>query len=810
MTPHGLKPNNRNLDAVKNFLPPTNLKQLQQFLGLTSYYRRFIPGYAEIAYPLHTLTRKGALFEWSADCEAAFETLRVKLLTSPVLAYPDFNKDFTLETDASKHGLGAILSQYKGDQQLHPIAYASRSVSATEANYGVTDLQTLAVVWAVTHFRYYLYGHNVTIITDHAAVKAILGAPNLTGKHARWWSKVYGSSITQVNIVHCYGKKNQHADCLSRQPVMPAPPDENANTEVQIAKISSEPQISGEESTIDILLQNEPEVAEKTSGDTFSTEQLMDQELKPIILYLKDGTLPEDTKLAKKIIPEATLYAISDDILYYIGPTQKEISRVVVPQQLRQKIMQEYHDGRLAGHFSGPRLYKTLVRSWWWPHMYTDAMNYSNSCPQSAIVEGMGRRQKPLLQPIVTERPFQIVGVDIMELPITARGNRYVIVFQDLFTKWPIVFPTPDQKAECIARLLVEEIVPTFGVPEAILSDRGTNLLSFLMKDICKLLGIKKLNTTASHPQCNGAVERFNRTLKSMLRKQAAKMGAQWDQYLSGVLWAYHNTPHSSTGEKPSFLLFGFDCRSPTESALLPAKSLRVTNVSDYREQMMLSLSTARNLAMKTNREAQQRYKLQYDKAAKTSKFRVGDWVLVYFPQDETGKSRKLSHPWHGPYRIISRDDPDVTVTKIYFPDDPSIQVHQSRVQHCPPSLPSEFYWYGTKRSKPGRPSKKILKQLVPLVTEKEILSTTTVPAEAGDKNTQLSQDETSNSGNKCTSQSIKNQSETSDSYPVPATRKHRRGSKTTKQPSSNMSPYFLRNRNRQLKVNQDAWDELI
>ena len=195
-----------------------------------------------------------------------------------MLAYPDFNKDFTLETDASKHGLGAILSQYKEDQQLHPIAYASRSVSTTEANYRITDLETLAVVWAVTHFRYYLYGNNVTITTDHTAVKAILGAPNLTGKHARWWSKVYGSGITQVNIVHRSGKKNEHADCLSCQPVMPAPPDENANTEVQIAKISSEPQISGEESTIDILLQNEPEAAEKTSGDTFSTEQLMDQE----------------------------------------------------------------------------------------------------------------------------------------------------------------------------------------------------------------------------------------------------------------------------------------------------------------------------------------------------------------------------------------------------------------------------------------------------------------------------------------------------------------------------------------------------
>ena len=95
------------------------------------------------------------------------------------------------------------------------------------------------------------------------------------------------------------------------------------------------------------------------------------------------------------------------------------------------------------------------------------------------------------------------------------------------------------------------------------------------------MLGINKLNTIASHPQCNGAVEKFNRTLKMMLRKHAAKFELQWDQYLSGVLWAYHNTPHSSTGEKPSFLMYSFDCRTPTEAALLPAKPLRPTIVSD-------------------------------------------------------------------------------------------------------------------------------------------------------------------------------------------------------------------------------------
>ena len=139
--------------------------------------------------------------------------------------------------------------------------------------------------------------------------------------------------------------------------------------------------------------------------------------------------------------------------------------------------------------------------------MYSNVIAYADNCPQCAIVEGTGRRQNPLL---LTERPFQIVGVDVMELPVTSKGNRYMIVFQDLFTKWPMVYPAPDQKTDHIARLAVEEIVPCFGVPEAILSDRGTNLLSFLMKDICKMLGIEKLNTTAGHTHCNGVVKRFN------------------------------------------------------------------------------------------------------------------------------------------------------------------------------------------------------------------------------------------------------------------------------------------------------------
>ena len=195
LTPEGLKPNPATVSAVKEFPQPTNLKEVRQFLGLSSFYRRFISGFAAVAQPLHQLTRKGVHFRWSPECQRAFETLKELLTSAPVLGYPRVEDPFVLETDASILGLGAILSQYQPDGQIHPVAYASRSLNQAERNYGITELETLAVVWAVTHFRAFLYGNKVTVYTDHTAVKAVLKAPNPSGKHARWWTRVYGSGI---------------------------------------------------------------------------------------------------------------------------------------------------------------------------------------------------------------------------------------------------------------------------------------------------------------------------------------------------------------------------------------------------------------------------------------------------------------------------------------------------------------------------------------------------------------------------------------------------------------------------------------
>ena len=398
------------------------------------------------------------------------------------------------------------------------------------------------------------------------------------------------------------------------------------------------------------------------SQDSFAGQQRRNAHLQEIIDYLECGVLPDDSSRARRIILQESQFAVIDGILYFIDPKQRNRRRAAVPEQLRQQVLRETHSSPYGGHFSGQHLYNALATHWWWEGMFSDARKFATSCPEYAIVMGSGRVNKPPLHPIPMSRPFQILGIDVMDLPLTDQGNRHVVVIQDLFTKWPMAFAVPDQKAARLARLIAEEVIPLFGVPECLLSDRGTNLLSHLMIDLCRMLGITKLNTTAYHPQCDGAVERFNRTLKTMLRKHAAKFGCQWDRFLPGVLWAYRNTPHTSTGEKPSFLLFGLDCRTLTEAAYLPATTEVVpTDVSDYREELMLSLSSARQLAAGCLQRAQARYKRSYDQKTRGTTLRVGDWVLIHFPHDESGRWRKLSRPWHGPYRIVDRTDPDVT-----------------------------------------------------------------------------------------------------------------------------------------------------
>ena len=205
MSSDGVRTDPVKLAAVCDFPVPIDVKRLRSFLGLTSYYRRFVPNFAREANALHALTKKEVPFVWTRECQTAFEKLKALLTSSPILAYPDFTKSFVLETDASIAGLGAVLSQCQGDGSTRPVAYASRSLLKHERNYGITELEGLGVVWAVKHFRPYPYGHFCEVFTDHAALKSLLNTPQPSGKLARW-----GMAIQELNlkIMHRAGHQN--------------------------------------------------------------------------------------------------------------------------------------------------------------------------------------------------------------------------------------------------------------------------------------------------------------------------------------------------------------------------------------------------------------------------------------------------------------------------------------------------------------------------------------------------------------------------------------------------------------------------
>lgn len=228
--------------------------------------------------------------------------------------------------------------------------------------------------------------------------------------------------------------------------------------------------------------------------------QQNDPDLSWIIAYLNNGSLPNDEKRARNLVLETSQYDLVDGFLRCENPVIPGSWRVVVPKELRKPLLEEAHSGRFAGHFFEKRIYETLRKQVWWPGMRADTRRHCRSCLVCASRKGTGRVSHPPLQSIPVGGPFHRVGVDVFQLPLTEAGNLYVVVFLDYLTKCAEAFAVPDQTAETIARLLVNEIFCRHGASEHLLSDRGANFLSELVQGVCKL-SIKKVNTSGYHPQ---------------------------------------------------------------------------------------------------------------------------------------------------------------------------------------------------------------------------------------------------------------------------------------------------------------------
>ena len=354
------------------------------------------------------------------------------------------------------------------------------------------------------------------------------------------------------------------------------------------------------------------------------------------------------------MILEKDNFEVVDGVLFYLSPASPDRWRLAVPESLKLTLLQEYHGGKLARHFAERKLSATLSTQYWWRGMRADVRRYCRSCLICVSRKGTGRKKRPPLQSIPVGGPFEMIGVDVLQLPLSHQGNQYAIVFLDYLTKWPEVFAVPDQKAETVARLLVEHVVVRHGVPERLLSDRGPNFLSSLVQEVCKLLGTVKVNTSGYHPQCDGLVEKFNSTLINMLAKSVDKYGRDWDAHLPYLLFAYRAAVHDSTLMSPFYLLYGREPILPTEQALSQPRTAYQVDFPDYCSELVAHLSDAWALAQDNIKTAQKKQKRQYDRRSSESKLKVDDRVMVHFPSAVQGKAWKFARPYFGPYQVIS------------------------------------------------------------------------------------------------------------------------------------------------------------
>jgi hypothetical protein len=508
-TRKGLQPDQKKVEAVKRIQPPSNVSEVRSFLGLTGYYRKFIKHYAKMAAPLFTLVKKNQAFQWSDECQRSFKRLKEKLINHPVLRLPDPNEQFWIHTDASGSCIGAVLSQKDHLGREQPVEYYSRILKGAERHYSTTEKECLAIFSAVKKFRPYLHKH-FKVVTDHAALKGSFKATDSTGRIQRWVLWLQGFDY---EIQYKPGKQHHNADALTRLPGLKGKQRPVREKKFSIAAVSEEKSVVQEEATL------RKKIAEM---------QRKQPDILAVIEYLESNKLPDDEREAKNVIVLATQCSLEDGLLYRIWWPQRKNQRydtrkqLVVPSALQQEIMQAYHDDPLGGHLGFEKVYEKMKERYFWPKMRVDVKDWVRRCEvcQSATKPHPTLSAKMKSIPVST--PWARLGLDIKgPLPVTESGNTYIVVFQDYFTKWPEAFAVKDISAETVAKLLVEEVICRYGAPEEILTDQGTQFTSKLFKEVNELLGIHRVFTSSYHPQTDGMVENFNKTLGQMLKSKS-------------------------------------------------------------------------------------------------------------------------------------------------------------------------------------------------------------------------------------------------------------------------------------------------
>ena len=626
---------------IQDWPEPKKVKDIQSFLGFANFYRRYIHNYSDIVVPLTRLTRKNTPWDFSDKCRLAFSLLKNSFTTAPVLTHWRPDLPIIVETDASDYALAAILSVQETNGDVHPVAFHSRTFSATELNYDVHDKELLAIFDAFKIWRHYLEGSTfpVDVVTDHKNLEYFSTTKILSRRQARWSEFLSGFNMV---IRFRPGRLGTKPDALTRRPDLYL--KEGGKDFGKVNPLNFKPIFSSE-----------------TLSESLRASVLLPTALRGVIAMDVD-------KLNKEII--SALDADETVQSYLADIHNKQYSRwskdtfgfvridgrIYVPPSgnLRLRVLRAYHDHPVSGHFGINKTLALIRREYTWPDVRTFVTDYCRSC--TTCSRNKAKRHKPyglLRQLPVPSRPWNSISMDFIEHLPESEGFTAILVVVDRFTKQSIFIPTHDTITSAqLAELFVVHVFSKHGVPSHVTSDRGSEFVSHFFRSLGKALDMKLHFTSGYHPEGDGQTERVNQTLEQYLRIFTNYQQDNWSSLLPLAEFSYNNAPNATTGVSPFFANKGYD----------PAITIHLEYelTSSCAHKFVTDLSELHEELRKAILLSQEHYQRSADKnRIPPPNFKVGDRVFVKAKFFRTTRpTKKLSEKYLGPYEIINQAGP--------------------------------------------------------------------------------------------------------------------------------------------------------
>jgi hypothetical protein len=718
----GIQVDPKKTAVVADWPEPTTLRELQSFLGLTNYFRRFVYRYSHVARPLTLLTGKGKFHPFGPVEKEAFAALKQALVSPPVLALPDFDKPFHVYTDASEYALGGVLAQ-----EGRPVAYCSRVLNSAEQNYGTPDRECLGIVHAYKEWRCYLEGVRSYCHTDHQPLVWLNTQPHLSRRQARWLEFLASFG---PNVEYIPGSDNP-ADCLSRPPrsgSLDAPPYGLARSVEHLASLSVGQASRYTSDTGEVPLWDEvsssvtkvpahlacaltragsrtsdarEQTCEKSKGQVDDSSNVTGLPVPELFSGTQLFGMSPGSARALWTRLQATDTWMTEGMIKYHGLTKmptglwvKE-NRLVVPDVLREPVLKACHDVATAGHPGIIRTLKQVEHTFWWPNFRADVVRYVRTCNSCQRNKSATAKPVGFLNPLpVPTEPWESISMDfITELPVTAKGHDTLLVVVDRFSKMVHLAPCHNSlTARQAADLLLSVVFRLHGTPSSFVADRDKLWVSEFYSQWCRRLQIDLHLSSAYHPQSDGQTERMNRLLEEVLRHYVAPAHDNWDELLPLAEFAINRATNASTQKSPFQVVYGYQPMTPLdryyETLMSDADS------DDVEAEGTEGTSTARRRSAPAVREAvrsyqaefarihklltqaQDRQKTQYDKKRRPApQYQVGDKVYVDTKvlRVVTVGTPKFLQRWQGPYPITKVitgvHSQEVTAVRLKLPD---------------------------------------------------------------------------------------------------------------------------------------------